>query len=231
MANLSQLIDARRTLEAQGISIANDVDKQIKKEEDRLIQEELYRAMRNALRDTLSVLDQPITFTLHYDPANPSTYTIEHRRTGELSSEEEEAAQREAREARRLKRKASALEQALSSSSITRLRIVYADGTSLEEKSAADTFRAFVQKSGVAQVRDLGLKLNKEPLIIESDGKELASSFKHLEKNYYLQTGSPTGIKQKFIQRIIDGLGIDAHIEIVPIIKPAKKERARRLKK
>ena len=230
MAHLSQLIDARRTLEAQGISIANDVDKQIKKEEDRLIQEELYRAMRNALRDTLSVLDQPITFTLHYDPANPSTYTIEHRRTGELSSEEE-AAQREAREARRLKRKASALEQALSSSSITRLRIVYADGTSLEEKSAADTFRAFVQKSGVAQVRDLGLKLNKEPLIIESDGKELASSFKHLEKNYYLQTGSPTGIKQKFIQRIIDGLGIDAHIEIVPIIKPAKKERARRRKK
>ena len=225
MANLSQLIDARRTLEAQGISIANDVDKQIKKEEDRLIQEELYRAMRNALRDTLSVLDQPITFTLHYDPANPSTYTIEHRRTGELSSEEE-AAQREAREARRLKRKASALEQALSSSSITRLRIVYADGTSLEEKSAADTFRAFVQKSGVAQVRDLGLKLNKEPLIIESDGKELASSFKHLEKNYYLQTGSPTGIKQKFIQRIIDGLGIDAHI-----VKPAKKERARRRKK
>lgn len=230
MANLSQLIDARRTLEAQGISIANDVDKQIKEEEDRLIQEELYRAMRNALRDTLSVLDQPITFTLHYDPANPSTYTIEHRRTGELSSEEE-AAQREAREARRLKRKASALEQALSSSSITRLRIVYADGTSLEEKSAADTFRAFVQKSGVAQVRDLGLKLNKEPLIIESDGKELASSFKHLEKNYYLQTGSPTGIKQKFIQRIIDGLGIDAHIEIVPIVKPAKKERARRRKK
>ena len=230
MANLSQLIDARRTLEAQGISIANDVDKQIKKEEDRLIQEELYRAMRNALRDTLSVLDQPITFTLHYDPANPSTYTIEHRRTGELSSEEE-AAQREAREARRLKRKASALEQALSSSSITRLRIVYADGTSLEEKSAADTFRAFVQKSGVAQVRDLGLKLNKEPLIIESDGKELGSSFKHLEKNYYLQTGSPTGIKQKFIQRIIDGLGIDAHIEIVPIVKPAKKERARRRKK
>nr|WP_315121510.1 hypothetical protein [uncultured Porphyromonas sp.] len=230
MANLSQLIDARRTLEAQGISIANDVDKQIKKEEDRLIQEELYRAMRNALRDTLSVLDQPITFTLHYDPANPSTYTIEHRRTGELSLEEE-AAQREAREARRLKRKASALEQALSSSSITRLRIVYADGTSLEEKSAADTFRAFVQKSGVAQVRDLGLKLNKEPLIIESDGKELASSFKHLEKNYYLQTGSPTGIKQKFIQRIIDGLGIDAHIEIVPIVKPAKKERARRRKK
>nr|WP_311176339.1 hypothetical protein [uncultured Porphyromonas sp.] len=230
MAHLSQLIDARRTLEAQGISIANDVDKQIKKEEDRLIQEELYRAMRNALRDTLSVLDQPITFTLHYDPANPSTYTIEHRRTGELSSEEE-AAQREAREARRLKRKASALEQALSSSSITRLRIVYADGTSLEEKSAADTFRAFVQKSGVAQVRDLGLKLNKEPLIIESDGKELASSFKHLEKNYYLQTGSPTGIKQKFIQRIIDGLGIDAHIEIVPIVKPAKKERARRRKK
>ncbi len=230
MAHLSQLIDARRTLEAQGISIANDVDKQIKKEEDRLIQEELYRAMRNALRDTLSVLDQPITFTLHYDPANPSTYTIEHRRTGELSSEEE-AAQREAREARRLKRKASALEQALSSSSITRLRIVYADGTSLEEKSAADTFRAFVQKSGVAQVRDLGLKLNKEPLIVESDGKELASSFKHLEKNYYLQTGSPTGIKQKFIQRIIDGLGIDAHIEIVPIVKPAKKERARRRKK
>lgn len=230
MAHLSQLIDARRTLEAQGISIANDVDKQIKKEEDRLIQEELYRAMRNALRDTLSVLDQPITFTLHYDPANPSTYTIEHRRTGELSSEEE-AAQREAREARRLKRKASALEQALSSSSITRLRIVYADGTSLEEKSAADTFRAFVQKSGVSQVRDLGLKLNKEPLIIESDGKELASSFKHLEKNYYLQTGSPTGIKQKFIQRIIDGLGIDAHIEIVPIVKPAKKERARRRKK
>ena len=230
MANLSQLIDARRTLEAQGISIVNDVDKQIKKEEDRLIQEELYRAMRNALRDTLSVLDQPITFTLHYDPANPSTYTIEHRRTGELSSEEE-AAQREAREARRLKRKASALEQALSSSSITRLRIVYADGTSLEEKSAADTFRAFVQKSGVAQVRDLGLKLNKEPLIVESDGTELASSFKHLEKNYYLQTGSPTGIKQKFIQRIIDGLGIDAHIEIVPIVKPAKKERARRRKK
>ncbi len=230
MANLSQLIDARRTLEAQGISIANDVDKQIKKEEDRLIQEELYRAMRNALRDTLSVLDQSITFTLHYDPANPSTYTIEHRRAGELSSEEE-AAQREAREARRLKRKASALEQALSSSSITRLRIVYADGTSLEEKSAADTFRAFVQKSGVAQVRGLGLKLNKEPLIIESDGKELASSFKHLEKNYYLQTGSPTGIKQKFIQRIIDGLGIDAHIEIVPIVKPAKKERARRRKK
>ena len=230
MANLSQLIDARRTLEAQGISIANDVDKQIKKEEDRLIQEELYRAMRNALRDTLSVLDQPITFTLHYDPANPSTYTIEHRRAGELSSEEE-VAQREAREARRLKRKASALEQALSSSSITRLRIVYADGTSLEEKSAADTFRAFVQKSGVAQVRDLGLKLNKEPLIVESDGKELASSFKHLEKNYYLQTGSPTEIKQKFIQRIIDGLGIDAHIEIVPIVKPAKKERARRRKK
>ena len=220
MANLSQLIDARRTLEAQGISIANDVDKQIKKEEDRLIQEELYRAMRNALRDTLSVLDQPITFTLHYDPANPSTYTIEHRRAGELSSEEEVA-----------QREASALEQALSSSSITRLRIVYADGTSLEEKSAADTFRAFVQKSGVAQVRDLGLKLNKEPLIIESDGKELASSFKHLEKNYYLQTGSPTGIKQKFIQRIIDGLGIDAHIEIVPIVKPAKKERARRRKK
>ena len=75
------------------------------------------------------------------------------------------------------------------------------------------------------------MKLNKEPLIIESDGKELASSFKHLEKNYYLQTGSPTGIKQKFIQRIIDGLGIDAHIEIVPIVKPAKKERARRRKK
>lgn len=230
MANLSQLIDARRTLEAQGISIANDVDRQIKKEEDRLIQEELYRAMRNALRDTLSVLDKPITFTLNYDPANPSTYTIEHRRAGELSPEEE-TAKREALEARRLKRKANALEHALSSSSITRLRVVYADGTSLEEKSAADTFRAFIQKAGVDKVLGLGLKLNKEPLIIESDGQELGASFKHLEGNYYLQTSSPTGIKKKFIQRIIDGLGIDAHIEIVPILKPTKKGSPRRSKK
>lgn len=223
MPNLAQLIDARRILESQGIKLAPAVDDQIKNQEDQLIEEELYRALRNAVRDTLSVLDRPITFTLNYDPAAPDTYTIAHSRTGEKGR----------RNVATIRQTDEAEGQTTSSRrkiSMHRLRVIFPDGHSISEKTAAETLRTFIQQVGIRQVMDLNILHNREPLIAQVPTGEDTSGYKLLEDDFYLRVDSTTDTKVRQLRRINLALNLGIEIELVPVYRPTTKPKLRRRK-
>jgi hypothetical protein len=94
----------------------------------------------------------------------------------------------------------------------TRLRVTFADGASIEEYYAADTFALALQKLGFDRVAALGITERNVPLVglIKSDqyGQRRIDG-------QYVCTHSSTPEKKETLERVAKKLGVSLKVEIV----------------
>lgn len=101
------------------------------------------------------------------------------------------------------------------------LKIVFPDGSVLEDNNSTNTVVNFINKVGPERVFDLQLKVSKYPFIskeiLEDDGKGYAQSQRELTGGYYVTTKLSTESKMRIIQNISTLLKTDAQVSIVEI--------------
>lgn len=94
----------------------------------------------------------------------------------------------------------------------TGLVVRLADGTTICERTAADTFVRTLEALGIERVRALNLQVNRHPLV----ALERSESYNQTESGRYLvMTHTSTAAKQKMLQQIAKALRVSIKVDIV----------------
>lgn len=102
---------------------------------------------------------------------------------------------------------------------ISTLKVTFADGTIIFDKSAIEVERQFIIKVGTERVKSLGITQCKEDLVGNPETmrnpEKYTNRWKFIENDLYLFTCSNNSDKIKHINKIIDALGIEAIVELI----------------
>jgi len=96
----------------------------------------------------------------------------------------------------------------------SRLRVIFSDGTIVEERTAAGTFVKTIERIGENQVANLGLMTRGQELVSQ---KRYEDGYKQDEtkKGWLITTYSGTPEKAKQLQRISDLMGLKLKILVI----------------
>lgn len=101
------------------------------------------------------------------------------------------------------------------------LKIVFPDGTILEDNNSTNTLITLINKIGPEKVYQLNLKLSDYPFISKEklieDGRGYGNSQRELNGGYYLTTKLSTDAKLAKIQEISQRLNYDLNVSIIEI--------------
>ena len=98
---------------------------------------------------------------------------------------------------------------------MTRLRIIFEDGSVIQERNAAESLIAFVRRVGVERVRSLGIKQCKIPLVSNTIDIKYGSRQKPLGHGWFLMTNTSTQSKKHDIELIAKSFNIKLKVEII----------------
>ena len=96
----------------------------------------------------------------------------------------------------------------------TVLVVRFADGTTMSEAVAADTFAKTIRKLGLQLVGRLGMKVNNYPLV--SKQRSTATYSQTEIDGYWVMTHSSTEDKRKKLMEIASALNIQLYVDIIP---------------
>jgi hypothetical protein len=99
-----------------------------------------------------------------------------------------------------------------SKGSRTRLLVTFSDGTTLAEKTAAQTLAKAIQRIGFERVASVGVLVNGENIA----SKEKSKKYSDIEvPPYFIKTHSSTDQKKRNLEQISKALGLHLDISII----------------
>ncbi len=212
MSRLSDLYKAMETLRKEGLSLNEDLEKQVSELEENIIKKEILPIVTETIAPALKQVQRELVLVVDYMPGSAISVHLSRKRnfTAEIADAKEilpdpQVEHKEIGKARPKGKIAPA----------TRLKITFADGRVIQERQAAETFRRFAMEVGADRIRSLGIKQNKVPLISNTIDKKYKSSQKMLENGWYLMTCSNTLTKKRNIERIAKAFGVKVTVEII----------------
>lgn len=113
---------------------------------------------------------------------------------------------------RSIRRKVTLPKEFRSKGPRTRLRVSFANGSIIENTSAAESFIASLEKLGLDKVAALGIDMYGLPLV----GRVKSEQYnQHLVGSYYVLTHSNTEKKKSLLEEIATRLGATIKVQIV----------------
>ena len=212
MSRLSDLYKAMETLRKEGLSLNEDLEKQVSDLEENIIKKEILPIVTETIAPALKQVQRELVLVVDYVPGSPISVHLSRKRnfTADIADAKEilPDPQVEHKEIGKIGPKGEI-------APATRLKITFADGRMIQEPQAAETFRKFEIEACADRVRSLGMKLNKVPLISNTLDKKYKSSQKPVGNGWYLMTCSSTLTKKRDIERIANAFNIKIQVEIV----------------
>ncbi len=212
MSRLSDLYKAMETLRKEGLSLNEDLERQVSELEENIIKKEILPIVTETIAPALKQVQRELVLVVDYIPGVPISVHLSRKRnfTAEISDAKEilPDPQVEHKEIGKTGKKGNALPA-------TRLKIIFPDGRVIQEKRAVETFRKFVMEVGAEQVRSLGIKQCKVPLVSNTLDSKYKRTQKPLGNGWFLMTNSNTYTKKRDIERIAIAFGIDIKVEII----------------
>ena len=94
----------------------------------------------------------------------------------------------------------------------TKLLIVFPDGSTIYETTAAKSLAQLIKRIGFEEVRSLNYNVNREPLV----SKHKSNGYSDTEiDGYFIKTHSSTSAKFNLIQKIASALNLNLEVKIV----------------
>lgn len=212
MSRLSDLYKAMETLRKEGLSLNEDLEKQVSDLEENIIKKEILPIVTETIAPALKQVQRELVLVVDYVPGIPISVHLSRKRnfTADITDAKEilPDPQVEHKEIGKTGPKGKI-------SAATRLKITFANGNVIQELQASETFRKFVMEIGAERVRSLGLKQNKVPLISNTLDKKYKSSQKAVGNGWYLMTCSNTLTKKRDIERIANAFKVKVKVEII----------------
>lgn len=212
MSRLSDLYKAMETLRREGLSLNEDLEKQVNELEENIIKKEILPIVTETIAPALKQVQRELVLVVDYVPGVPISVHLSRKRnfTAGITDAKEifPDPQIEHKELGKTSPKGDI-------APATRLRITLAGGRVIQESQAAETFRQFVMMVGPELVRSLGMTQCKVPLISNTLDSKYKRAQKPVGNGWYLMTNSNTLTKKREIEHIAKELGIKLKVEIV----------------
>ncbi len=211
MSRLSDLYKAMETLRKEGLPVDENLERKANELEEEIIKKEILPVLSKTIEPALQPVQRELVLVVDYVPGKPLSVHLSRKRnfTAEIDAKEilpdPEVEHKEIG-----KTGPKVVKQP-----VTRLKIIFADGTVIQERNAAETFVAFVRKVGVERVRSLGLKQCKIPLVSNTIDKKYGDKQKPLGNGWYLMTNTSTQSKLKDIEAIAKAFDIKVKVDVI----------------
>jgi hypothetical protein len=212
MSRLSDLYQAIETLRKEGLMINEDLEKQVSELEEEIIKKEILPIITETIAPALEPVKRELVLVVDHVPGAPLSVHISRKRN--FAAVITDA--KEITPDPQVEHTTSTINNPSTSiADRTGLRITFADGRVIQERKALETLRQFVILVGVMNVRALGLKCCKVPLVSNTLDDRYQYTQKPVGNGWYLMTHSSTKEKKRQIEKIAKALNIDVKVEII----------------
>lgn len=199
MSRLSDFCKAMETLRKDGLSLSEDLKKQVSELEENIIKKEILPMVTETITPALKQVQRELVLVADYLPGLPIRVHLSGKRnfTADIADAKEilPNPQVEHKEIGKTRAKCEI-------APATRLKIIFMDNRMIQEPQAAETFHKFVMEVGTGRVCSLGMKQNKVSLISNRLDKKHRSSQKPVGNGWYRMACSSTLTKKRDIERI-----------------------------
>ena len=217
MSRLSDLYKAMETLRKEGLSLNEDLERQVSELEEEIIKKEILPVVTETIAPALKQVQRELVLVVDYVPGASVSVHLSRKRnfTQQLVDAKEIVLDPEVQHNKKnIKKKIG-----LTHGPATQLIIEFPDGTIISEKSAVETMKAAVLKIGVERVRIAvekhNLKLSKTLVVSNRRDEKYASAQKDLGGGWLLMTHCSNLDKKRFFDKLskILNLGLKVKVE------------------
>lgn len=212
MSRLSDLYKAMETLRKEGLSLNEDLEKQVSELEENIIKKEILPVVKETIAPALKQVQRELVLVVDYHPGEPISVALS-RKTN--ISALIDAKRLEADPEVEHKEFGPRKNHSTNIASKTGLCIYRKDGSILQEHDAATTFTSAIVEAGLVKVRELGLKFCRINIVATTKDKKYGRAQREAAPGLYVITHSSTKEKKKMLDKINKSLNMGWTIEIV----------------
>lgn len=211
MSRLSDLYKAMETLRKEGISINEELEKQVSELEEDIIKKEILPVVTETIEPALKQVQRELVLVVDYHPGLPVSVSLSRKANvsqlidAKLLEADPQVQHKEGK-------------KGISKSHVapkTGLCVYLPDGTFIQEKKASDTFIKAIQLAGVMNVRELGLTSCRVPIVSNTIDAKYGRAQHPVGNGLYVLTHSSTYTKKMLLDRISKAFNLGWKVEII----------------
>jgi len=212
MSRLSDLYKAMETLRKEGLSLNEDLERQVSELEENIIKKEILPIVTETIEPALKQVQRELVLVVDYHPGMPISVSLS-RKTN--ITELIEAKRLEADPEVNHKEFGPRKNKRTQIAPRTGLCIYRKDGSILQERDAATTFTSAIMEAGLMRVRELNVLFCGINVVSTTKDKKYGNTQREAAPGLFVLTHSSTKDKKKMLDRINKALKIGWRIEIV----------------
>ena len=212
MSRLSDLYKAMETLRKEGLSLNEDLERQVSELEENIIKKEILPIVTETIEPALKQVQRELVLVVDYHPGMPISVSLS-RKTN--ITELIEAKRLEADPEVNHKEFGPRKNKRTQIAPRTGLCIYRKDGSILQERDAATTFTSAIMEAGLMKVRELNVRFCGINVVSTTKDKKYGNTQREAAPGLFVLTHSSTKDKKKMLDKINKILKMGWRIEIV----------------
>ena len=212
MSRLSDLYKAMETLRKEGLSLNEDLERQVSELEENIIKKEILPIVTETIERALKQVERELVLVVDYHPGMPISVSLS-RKTN--ITELIEAKRLEADPEVNHKEFGPRKNKRTQIAPRTGLCIYRKDGSILQERDAATTFTSAIIEAGLMRVRELNVRFCGINVVSTTKDKKYGNTQREAAPGLFVLTHSSTKDKKKMLDKINKALKMGWRIEIV----------------
>ena len=212
MSRLGDLYKAMETLRKEGLSLNDDLERQVSELEEEIIKKEILPIVTETIAPALKQVQRELVLVVDYHPGQPISVALSRKTNiSELFDAKLLEADPEVEHKEFGPRKNKRTQIAPR----TGLCIRRKDGSILQEHDAATTFTAAIMEAGLIKVRELDVRFCRINVVSTTKDKKYGHAQREAAPGLYVLTHSSTKDKKKILDKINTSLKMGWKVEIV----------------
>ena len=212
MSRLGDLYKAMETLRKEGLSLNEDLERQVSELEENIIKKEILPIVTETIEPALKQVQRELVLVVDYHPGMPISVSLS-RKTN--ITELIEAKRLEADPEVNHKEFGPRKNKRTQIAPRTGLCIYRKDGSILQERDAATTFTSAIMEAGLMRVRELNVRFCGINVVSTTKDKKYGNTQREAAPGLFVLTHSSTKDKKKMLDKINKALKTGWRIEIV----------------
>jgi len=212
MSRLGDLYKAMETLRKEGLSLNEDLERQVSELEEDIIKKEILPVVTETIEPALKQVQRELVLVVDYHPGMPISVSLSRKTniTQLIDAKRLEAdPEVEHKEFGPRKNKRTQIAPK------TGLCIRRKDGSILQERDAATTFTSAIIEAGLMRVRELNVRFCRINVVSTTKDKKYGHAQREAAPGLYVLTHSSTKDKKKMLDKINKALDMGWRIKVV----------------